>query len=207
MDEMGLGKTSTSVAAAMICKLLTEKVIMGLQLSIVGGKYREVWVNIAQTDFRGIIGEELELDLLQRLDSVPRRLSEIQVTLPLGHLVLTSALEPILVVTMHRVAETFKSVINEMIYETDLKLVNLLHVENATLTHDDMNTSIDEPENRWNIHHVPYNTLTSRVNPSINGQFSYCSCRYRIFDESHRYRTTSGVGWDIGMNVTIGFKH
>jgi len=33
-DEMGLGKTFTSVAAAMICKLLTEKVVMGLPLSI-----------------------------------------------------------------------------------------------------------------------------------------------------------------------------
>ena len=28
-DEMGLGKTFTSVAAAMICKLPTEKVVMG----------------------------------------------------------------------------------------------------------------------------------------------------------------------------------
>jgi hypothetical protein len=33
-DEMGLGKTFTSVAAAMFCKFLTEKVVMGLPLSI-----------------------------------------------------------------------------------------------------------------------------------------------------------------------------
>jgi len=33
-DEMGLGKTFTSVAAAMLCKLLTKKVVMGLPLSI-----------------------------------------------------------------------------------------------------------------------------------------------------------------------------
>ena len=33
-DEMGLGKTFTSVAAAMLCKLVTEKVVMGLPLSI-----------------------------------------------------------------------------------------------------------------------------------------------------------------------------
>jgi len=33
-DEMGLGKTFTLVAAAMLCKLLTEKVVMGLPLSI-----------------------------------------------------------------------------------------------------------------------------------------------------------------------------
>jgi len=38
-DEMGLGKTFISVAAAMICKLLTEKVVMGLPLSILWGEY------------------------------------------------------------------------------------------------------------------------------------------------------------------------
>jgi len=37
-DEMGLGKTFTLVAAAMLCKLVTEKVVMGLPLSI-------LWVN------------------------------------------------------------------------------------------------------------------------------------------------------------------
>jgi SNF2 family DNA or RNA helicase len=36
-DEMGLGKTFTSVATAMICKLLTKKVVMGLPLSIMWG--------------------------------------------------------------------------------------------------------------------------------------------------------------------------
>jgi len=29
-DKMGLGKTLTSVAVAMICKLLTENVVMGV---------------------------------------------------------------------------------------------------------------------------------------------------------------------------------
>jgi len=36
-DEMGLGKTFTSVAAAILCKLVTENVVMGLPLSIYGG--------------------------------------------------------------------------------------------------------------------------------------------------------------------------
>jgi len=36
-DEMGLGKTFTSIAAAMLCKLVTEKVVMGLPLSILWG--------------------------------------------------------------------------------------------------------------------------------------------------------------------------
>jgi hypothetical protein len=37
VDKMGLGKTFTSVAAAMMSKLLTEKVVMGLPLSIMWG--------------------------------------------------------------------------------------------------------------------------------------------------------------------------
>jgi len=147
-DEMCLGKTFTSVAAAMICKLLTEKVVMGLPLSILWGNTLEEWVNLAQNDFPGIIGDEREWYPLRRQNSVPRRLSEIHSTPPQGHPALTSAFEPILGVTMHGVAETFKSVIDEMTYGTDFILINLFNVENAKLTQQDLNTSIDELENR-----------------------------------------------------------
>jgi hypothetical protein len=40
-DKMGLGKTVTSLAAAMLCKLVTEKVVMGLPLSILWGNTLE----------------------------------------------------------------------------------------------------------------------------------------------------------------------
>jgi hypothetical protein len=49
---------------------------------------------------------------------------------------------------MPGVAETFKSVIDKITHGPDFKLVNLLHTENAYLTHEDLNTSIDKPENR-----------------------------------------------------------
>jgi len=81
------------------------------------------------------------------LNSVPCRLLEIQSTPPHRDPALISALEPILVVTMPGVAETFKSVIDEMTHGTDFKLINLLHPENANLPQKDLNTSIDEPEN------------------------------------------------------------
>jgi len=126
---------------------------------------------------------------------VPRRLIEIQKTPPKGHPALKSALEPILVVTMPGVAETFKSVIDKMRFATDFKLSNLLHSENVILTHGNLNTSLDEPENRWNIHLVSYDTLTSRAKPSSNGQLSNCSWSFGIFDESHRYKTKNSVGW------------
>jgi SNF2 family DNA or RNA helicase len=59
-DEMGLGKTFTSVAAAMLCKLVAEKVVMGLPLSILWGNTLEEWVILAHNDFPGIVSEERE---------------------------------------------------------------------------------------------------------------------------------------------------
>jgi len=48
---------------------------------------------------------------------------------------------------MPEVAEAFKSVIDKMRYSTDFTLVNLLDTEYVILTHDDLNTSPDMPEN------------------------------------------------------------
>jgi hypothetical protein len=107
---------------------------------------------------------------------------------------------------MPGVAETFKNVINKITHGTKFKLVNLLHAENANLTHEDLNTCIDEPENRWNIHLVSYETLTSRAKPSSNSQLSYCAWSSGIIDESHQYKTKNSVGWQIAMNAKIGFK-
>jgi len=145
--QMGLGKTFTSVAVAMHCKLVTERVVMGLPLSMLWGNTLEECVILAENNFPGIVGEEREWCPLQRLNSVPRRLLEIQTTLLHGHPAHISAHEPILVVTMPWVAETFKTVIDEMTHGTDFKLVNMLHPANAYLTHEDLNTSVDQPEN------------------------------------------------------------
>jgi len=205
-DEMGLGKTFTSVAAAMLCKLVTEKVVMGLPLSILWGNTLEEWVILAHNDFPGIVGAEREWYPLQQLNSVPRGLLEIQTTPPHGDPAIISAHEPIFVVTMPGVAETFKTVIDEMTHGTDFKIVNLFHAENANLTHEDLNTSIHEPENRWNIHLVSYDTLTSRAKLSSNGRLSHCAWSFGIFDESHWYKTKNSVGWQIATNARIGFK-
>ena len=120
-------------------------------------------------DFPGIVGEEREWKPLQRLNSVPRRLLEIQTTLPHGYPALILAHQPILVVTMPGVAETFKTVNDEMTHGNNFKVVNLLHPENVNHTHGDLNTSIDKPENPWNIHLMSYDTSTSRAKSSSNG--------------------------------------
>jgi len=83
-DEMGLGRIFTSVAAAMICKLLTEKVDMGLPLSILWGNTCEEWVNMAQNNYHRIMCEEREWYPLQRLNFVPHRLLVVQTTPPQG---------------------------------------------------------------------------------------------------------------------------
>jgi len=89
---------------------------------------------------------------------VPRRLIGIQKTPLQGHPVVLSTLETILVVTMPGVAETFKSVIDKMTFATAFKLINLLHTENVNLTNEDLDTSHDKAENRWDIHLVSYDT-------------------------------------------------
>jgi hypothetical protein len=48
---------------------------------------------------------------------------------------------------MPGVAEAFKTVIDVITQGTDFKHVILLHAENANLTNENLNTSIDEPEN------------------------------------------------------------
>ena len=205
-DEMGSGKTFTSVAVAMLCKLVTEKVVMGLPLSISRGNTIEEWVILAHNDFPGIVGEEQKWYPLQRLNSVPHRLLEIQTTPPHWHSALISALEPILVVTMPGVGETFKTVINEMTQGTEFQLVNLLHAENVNLTHEDLNTSIDKADHRLNIHLVMYHTFTARAIPSRSSQLSYCAWSFAIFDESHRYKAKNSVDWQIAKNMIIRFK-
>jgi len=116
---------------------------------------------MVQNDFFGIIGEDREWYPLWRQNSVPRSRIEIQKTPPQEHRALTSAFEPILVVTILGVAEMFKSVINEMTFATDFKLINLLHAENANLAHQDLKTSLDKPENRSHIHLALATTLGS----------------------------------------------
>jgi hypothetical protein len=44
-------------------------------------------------------------------------------------------------------AETFKSVNDKMMYGTESKLVNMFHAGNVKFTYEDLNTSIDKPEN------------------------------------------------------------
>jgi hypothetical protein len=77
-----------------------------------------------KNDCPGIVGEEQVWFPPQRLNSVPCRLLEIQSTPPYGHPALMSALEPILVVIMPGVAETFDCAIDEMTHGTDFQLVN-----------------------------------------------------------------------------------
>jgi len=161
---------------------------------------------LADNDFSGIVGVEREWYPLQRLNSVPCYLLVIQTTLRQQHPALILAHEPISVFTMPGVAATFKTVMDEMTHGTDFKLVNFSHAKIANLTHEDLKTSIEVPENRWNIYLVWYDTLTSRAKPSNNGQLSHCTWSFGIFDKSHRYKKRNIVGWRIATNGRIGFK-
>ena len=76
-DEIYLGKTFNSVAAALICKLLTRNVVIGLPMWILLGNTPAERVNMVQNNFPRIIGEEREWHPLWRHNSVPLCLIEI----------------------------------------------------------------------------------------------------------------------------------
>jgi hypothetical protein len=59
-DEMGLEKTFTLVAVAMLWKLVTENVAMGLPLSIVWGNTHKEWVILVRNDCPRMVGEARE---------------------------------------------------------------------------------------------------------------------------------------------------
>jgi hypothetical protein len=50
-DDMGLGRTFTSASVAIICKMLTEKVVIGLPQSVVLENTHDKRQNLAQNNF------------------------------------------------------------------------------------------------------------------------------------------------------------
>jgi hypothetical protein len=115
-DEMDLGKTFTSVATAILCKMVTEKVLIGLPLSTLWGNTVDGWVFMAHNEFPGIVWGEREWYPLERLNSVPSCLLQIQIIRSQLYAAHMSSHEPILVVTMPGVVAIFKTVINEMLH-------------------------------------------------------------------------------------------
>jgi hypothetical protein len=87
---------------------------MRLPLSILWVNTLSEWVNTVLNNFPGIVSEEREWYLLQRLNSVPQHLLEIQKTPPDRNPALISAHEPILVITIPGIADTLRTVINPM---------------------------------------------------------------------------------------------
>jgi hypothetical protein len=160
---------------------------MGLPLLILWGNTLEEWVDLVQHDFPAIIGNEWEWYPLWRLNSGPYHGSEIQVTPPPGHPELPAAHKPILVVTLLGVAVWFGSAIDKMTYWTDFKLINLLHGDGTYLTYEDLHSSVEKPDNRWNVHLGWYYILTSTAKPSRNKQLSHCLWSFGMLDESHQY--------------------
>jgi len=162
--------------------------------------------NMAQNNCPRIISKGKVSNPLQRLNLLSYRLLEIQKTPCHRHPALVAALKPILMVTMSRVAESLRTIINTMIYWNDFKIVNMLEMENPDLSHKDVNTRVDKPEYRFNIQHVLQDSITSRVKPTSDSTHSYCVLSFCPFDKFHPFQTKHGVGWLIAMKARIWFK-
>jgi len=183
-DGMNLGKTFTSVAAAIICTLLTEKVLGELLLTRLQGNTLEEWVKLAQNDYPGRISKEQEWNLLKWLNSVPHYQSKIQLTLLVWPAAPASPHEPSLVVTIGRIVETFKSFLEKMTYGTDFNPLIVSYMENTYLINENMNICIAKPGIWRNIQHHSYNSLIIEVKSSSNGQIAHWLWSYGIFIES-----------------------
>jgi hypothetical protein len=146
-DQISIGKTITSVEAAMLCYLVNAHVVMRLPLSILWGNTLEVWVILALNDILSIVGKEWEWNPLQRMNSVLRRVLDIQTIPQHGHPPLISRYEQILVVTMCRVEGTVKTVKDQLTHGAVFKHINVLQTENANLTRTNLNTSINKAAN------------------------------------------------------------
>jgi hypothetical protein len=59
-----------------------------------------------------------------------------------------------------------------MTYGTNSNLIILLHAENATLTNQDLNTSLDEQDTQWNVHLVLNDNFSLSPKPSSTSQLS-----------------------------------
>jgi len=77
IDEIGLWQTFSWVAAAMFCELVIGGVVMGLPLLILWGNTLQEWVILANYNLPGIVSEKQDWYPLQRSNSVPRCLLEI----------------------------------------------------------------------------------------------------------------------------------
>lgn len=94
--EMGHGKTSSAETVTTIYKLLTEMVVMGLPQSMWWGSTYDEWVSMLRNNYATTIGKEWKCYLLQRRNSVPHHLLMIQISPPLGCLVLPCVLGHVL---------------------------------------------------------------------------------------------------------------
>jgi len=181
---MGLGKTCTLVAAAMICKLLAGNVVVGLPLSIMWVITIDEWVNLAKNNYHATFSDIWEWYLLQRLNSVPNYILEIQTALLVRHPAPKSPHELILLVTMCRVTERFRRGMNEITYETKYNLVNWFAGENVNFNNKNLNTTIVKLEYRCHIHLILFDTSISE----------------RIFQAMANFHTVFGdIGFLIGL--------
>jgi len=191
---------------AIVYKLLTEKIIVELLLTMLWGNTLDEWVNIAQDSNPDNISDAWESYPMQTLITGHHYVSDNQTTPSLCHPTLTSALEAILMVTFAAVRDTFKIVIDGWTAETWYTLVDAIDAENPDYTNGYVNTCINKLGWQWSIHIASYNMIQFRAGRLSNGQLSNVSSSLGIFDNSGGYRMINTVGWWIQINGWIPFN-
>jgi len=204
-DETDLGSTSTSVAVSMICKLLTEKIVMGLSLFILCRTTLEGWVNQAQNNYPRIIGAERKWYLLQRLNWAARHPIQIQSTPPERHPALTAALVPVMPVTIPGVA-SHSSVVSTWWHSESLERGEFgaggkceSHPQGSEHQYWRAWKLMDYPLCSIWYHDIQSQTIKQQ-------QTLILFMGFVIFDHSHRHENKHRVGWQIAMIARIRYK-
>jgi len=168
-DEVYLDMGFSSVAAATICQLLIQMVVVGLVVSCVWECTNDEWVKIVQNNDPGCIVEAQRCHPWWRVEFVSCCHFVILINPPLGNAALTTAIELILVVTIPRVAEWYTNFVYKMLHGTYFALLNSLDTEVANLTYCNLNSTMFKPDKRWNIRLVVYSVQKSWVKHGSNG--------------------------------------
>jgi hypothetical protein len=152
------------------------------------------------------ISEEQEGYTLQRYNSLHWSCWEMQTTSLDTNSVKLPGLESLVKVSMPWLLLIFVRLFNVINDWADYKLLNIFHIRNANLTHNDLNARIDKQENWWNVHNDSYSTLKSRATLLGNGRLSYCLWSIGMFIQSHQFKAKNGECWWIAINASVRLK-
>jgi hypothetical protein len=214
-DEMGLGKTFTVLATALYAKNMVIGLLGAirneeqLRLSVLFGFSVEQWAAQAASGFPDLSEAQRAWYPCTHSHPVPRRLREIVQGFQSRPTDVPPPWQPVLIVVLASVKNTFLSAVNTMVDGTQFRVIDLGAPGHEDLIHEDLNATPENLRAIWDIHIITYDSLTRRAQRNLQGtprQLTRCQWSWGIFDEAHRFKGLGTKGWSVAHDALIGFK-